>query len=122
MGLPGTGHDLATKHQQSGGSEIQRGTVLLAWKIFLHSQTRALTTYHFCSCLSPEGSTSVSLVEEEALLLHLQLLEPQIELITFFLKPVLNSLFTLSEGANFPLSCVPSSASPCIWSVIQPVN
>ena len=52
-----------------------------------------------------------SLVSHCFLLLHLQLLEPQTELITFFLKPALNSLFTLSEGATFPLSCVPASAS-----------
>ena len=117
MGSQGAGHDLVTEQQQNG-SEIQRDCSLglenpppFPDQGFDHLAIPAL--------VFPQRA---SLASHCFLLLHLQLLEPQIELITFFLKPPLNSLLTPSEGATFPLSCVPASASPHIWSVIQPVN
>ena len=108
----------------SGGSEVWGETILLAWRLLLHSQSMVLTAQHIdhLPVPAPTFPQRAPLMFHYSVLLHLQLLEPQTEHITFSLKPTLGSLFTPLEGAPFPLPCMSSSASPLFWSVIQPVD
>lgn len=98
--------------------------MLLAWRLLLHSQTMVLTAQHIdhLPVPAPIFPQRAPLMFQYSVLLHFPLLEPQTEHITFSLKPTLGSLFTPLEGAPFPLPCIPSSASPLFWSVIQPVD